>query len=75
MHNYIPLQELVERMNPFSSKGMLLSAGYSIFITQDNIYEAMEEGNIFVDDNVGDDREHLISRTAYLIMNGDTAHD
>jgi hypothetical protein len=75
MTTYFSLKTLVERMNPFSTKGMLLSAGYSIFITTENIQEAIEQGNIFVNDEVGDDREHLISRTAYLLMNGDRSHD
>lgn len=71
----ISLPELMQKMNPFDTKGLHLTQGYRVFITPKNIADAIKSGEFLHRSEIEDDRENLIHRVAYLVINGNYNED
>jgi hypothetical protein len=66
MTTLIPLSHLMQKINPFDTKGLHLTQGYRVFITPKNIADAINSGEFLHRPDIEDDRESLIHRVAYL---------
>lgn len=75
MTTFISLSHLMQKMNPFDTKGLHLTQGYRVFITPKNIVDVINSGEFLSYSDIEDDRENLIHRVAYLVINGDYNED